>query len=282
MQKYIDGSTILTEAKMMYHDYHETYILIEGESDKTFFNTLMGKSANIRFRPVKGWERVRNTILLAQKESYAPIAGVIDRDYHSLLQDGVEENEQLFFTDSNDIEMMLFESSSFDKFISVCADENKIKAYEAPRLPVLESASHLGALRALSLFHQYHFHFDGFECKDYINRNSLDPDCTKLVEKITQRTRSKGTLVTVTNDLLKLQIEEFTKQHNVQCLCNGHDVLDILGIAMTKLYASASSSQYNADALFDYLLMGYSVEEFQESRLYKALSDWIKANTDAA
>ena len=42
-----------------------------------------------------------------------------------------EENEQLFFTDSNDIEMMLFESSSFDKFLSVCADENKIKDYDA-------------------------------------------------------------------------------------------------------------------------------------------------------
>ena len=281
MQKYIDEFIILSEAKMMYHDCHEIYILIEGESDKRFFNALMGKPTNIRFRPVKGWERVHNTIRLAQKESYAPIAGVIDRDYHSLLQDGVEENEQLFFTDSNDIEMMLFESTAFDKFLSVCADEQKIKDYDDQRLPVLESASRLGALRALSLFHQYHFHFDGFECKDFINRNSIEPDCIKLVEKITQRTRSKGTPVTVTNEILKLQVEEFTQQYEALYLCNGHDVLDILSIAMTKLYASASSSQYNADSLFDYLLMGYSVEEFQESRLYKALSKWIRENTNA-
>lgn len=33
---------------------------------------------------------------------------------------------------------------------------------------------------------------------------------------------------------------------------------------------------------FDYLLMGYSVEEFQVSRLYKTRSDWIKANIDIA
>ena len=119
MQKYIDESTILAEAKMMYHDCHEAYILIEGNSDKCFFSVLMGNQSNIRFRPVKGWERVHNAILLAQKESYTPIAGVIDRDYHSLFNDGVEENKQLFFTDSNDIEMMLFESSSFDKFLSL-------------------------------------------------------------------------------------------------------------------------------------------------------------------
>lgn len=279
MQRYIDGNTILTEAKMMYHDCHESYILIEGESDKAFFTTLMGQPPNIRFRPVNGWEQVHNTVLLAQKESYSQIAGVIDKDYHSLLRDGVEENEQLFFTDSNDIEMMLFESSSFEKFLSVCADEHKIKDYDAPRQPILEAASRLGALRALSLVNHYNFHFDGFECKDYIDRNSLNPDCTKLVEKITQRSRSKGTSVTVTNETLSSQITAFIQQHNALCLCNGHDVLDILSIAMTRLYASASSNQYHADALFDYLLMGYSQEEFQESQLYRTLSNWIAAKT---
>ena len=108
MQKYLDESSILAEAKMMYHDYHEVYILIEGKSDKVFFDTLIGKVPNIRFRPVNGWENVYNAIYKAQDESQFPIAGIIDQDYHLLLQDGIEESEQLFFTDSNDIEMMLY------------------------------------------------------------------------------------------------------------------------------------------------------------------------------
>ena len=280
MQRYIDESTILTEAKMMYHDYHELYILIEGESDKTFFTTLMGQLSNIRFRPVSGWERVHNAVLLAQKESYSTIAGVIDRDYHSLLQDGIEENEQIFFTDDNDIEMMLFESSSFEKFLSVCADQSKTKDYATPRQPIIEAASQLGALRALSLLNKYYFHFDGFDCKDYVNRSSLESDCPKLIAKVTQRTRSKGTPVTVTNETVMSQIEEFIQKYDAQDLCNGHDVFDILGIAMTKLYASSSANQYNADSLFNYLLMGYTKEEFQKSQLYKSLYNWIKANAN--
>ena len=34
MQKYIDEYTLLAEAKMMYQDCHESYILVEGKTDK--------------------------------------------------------------------------------------------------------------------------------------------------------------------------------------------------------------------------------------------------------
>lgn len=73
MQKYIDEYTLLAEAKMMYQDCHESYILVEGQTDKTFFTVLMGSQSNIRFRPVSGWERVHKTILLAQKEGFKNI-----------------------------------------------------------------------------------------------------------------------------------------------------------------------------------------------------------------
>lgn len=282
MQKYIDASSILSEARMMQKDYNETYILIEGESDKTFFKTLVTPPPGVRFRPVNGWERVHNTILLSQQEGYTNILGIIDKDYHVLLQDGVTENEQLIFTDCNDIEMMLFCSTAFEKFLSVCADENKLKSQPDPRQIILVVASHLGALRVISLAKRYNFDFDGFECKDYINRNTLASDCNQLMERIIQRTRSKGTQVTVSKAELELEHQAYVQTNPPQSLCNGHDVLDILGIAMSKLFASASANQYTSDNLFDYLLMGYAVEEFQCSELYRKLDNWIRKKMDAA
>lgn len=267
---------------MMQADYHGTYILVEGESDKTFFNTLMGAYPNIRFRPVNGWERVHSTILLAQQESYTNILGIIDNDYHLLIKDGITENSQLLFTDSNDIEMMLFYSKAFEKFLIVCADESKLKSNPDPRKPILNAASFLGALRAISLVNQYNFCFEGFECKDFVNRNNLSFDCKKLIEKFVQRTRSKGTPVAATNEELELQVNTFIDEHNVDSLCNGHDVMDILGLAMSKLYVSSSANQYTADALFDYLLMGYSVEEYQGTQLYQKLINWIHINKNVA
>ena len=282
MREYIDTSSILSEAKMMWTDYHEAYVLVEGKSDKTFFTTLLGTQCNIRFRPVNGWEQVHKTILLAQKEAFTHILGVIDSDYHQLIQDGISENSQLFFTDGHDIEMMLFFSSSYEKFLVVCANENKLKAYDNTRYPIAHAASYLGALRAISLVNHYNFLFDGFECKDYVDRNTLSADCKKLIEKIVQRTRSSGTEVKVKNDIIEKQVESFIHEHGAQSVCNGHDVLEILCIAMVKLYASLSSNQYSAESLFDYLLMGYSKEEFQKSTLSQKLNNWIRTHIEVA
>ena len=270
MQKYIDEYTILAEAKMMYQDCHETYILVEGQTDKTFFDVLVGRQSNVRFRPVSGWERVHKTILLAQKERFNNILGIIDKDFHVLLHDGVTENNQLFFTDSNDIEMMLF--------LAIYADQNKLNAGEKPRNRILNAASCLGALRVVSLVNRYNLRFDGFECKDFIDRNTLLPDSKKLIKKITQRTISNGTSVSVTEEVLESQASDLMQVYYPHDLCNGHDVLDILGIAMTKCFSSLPATQYNPDTIFGYLLMGYSDNEFHETQLYNKLTMWIQSN----
>ena len=278
MQKYIDEYTILAEAKMMYQDCHETYILVEGQTDKTFFDVLVGRQSNVRFRPVSGWERVHKTILLAQKERFNNILGIIDKDFHVLLHDGVTENNQLFFTDSTDIEMMLFNSVSLEKFLAIYADQNKLNAGEKPRNRILNAASCLGALRVVSLVNRYNLRFDGFECKDFIDRNTLLPDSKKLIKKITQRTISNGTSVSVTEEVLESQASDLMQVYYPHDLCNGHDVLDILGIAMTKCFSSLPATQYNPDTIFGYLLMGYSDNEFHETQLYNKLTMWIQSN----
>lgn len=276
MQKYIDTSSILSEARMMKKDYNETYILVEGGSDKTFFKTLTSFSPNIRFRPVNGWEKVYGVICAAQQEKYMEILGVIDRDYHLLINDGVNESDQLIFTDANDIEMMIFLSSAFDKFLAVCATESKVTSLTIePRTLVLSTASAIGALRAISLSKQYHFHFEGLDPKEYVDKNTLAPNCTLLIEKTIQRTRSRGIQVSKSLEELATEHQEFMQSNNTSLLCNGHDVLDILGIAMCKMFASATANQYNGDNLFDYLLVGYPSEEFQQSRLYKKMAEWI-------
>lgn len=278
MQKYIDEYTLLAEAKMMYQDCHESYILVEGQTDKTFFTVLMGSQSNIRFRPVSGWERVHKTILLAQKEGFKNILGIIDKGFHVLLQDGITENDQLFFTDSNDIEMMLFNSVSLEKFLNIHGDENKLKVGDSPRDRILNAGSYIGALRMVSLSNRYNLRFDGFECKDFIDRNTLVPDAKKLIRKITQRTTSNGTSVSVAEEILEGQANEFARAYCPHDLCNGHDVFDILGFAMTKCFASLPANQYNPDTIFGYLLMGYSNNEFHETQLYNKLTMWIQSN----
>ena len=282
MQTYIDASLILSEAKMLMADCGEASILVEGGSDITFFNVLMSKKNKVRFKSVNGWEKVYETILLAQKENYVSIAGVIDRDYHLIIEDKVYESNQLFFTDRNDIEMMLFFSQSLEKFLKICANKNKLKRQEDVRNPILSAAAYIGALRVVSLLNKYCLDFDGFECKNFVEKSKLDPDCKKMIEKITQRTRSKGKAVNVSDEELQIEVNKFLVEYDKECLCNGHDVLEILCIAMMKLYATSSADEYSSENMFNYLLMGYNEEEFQQSALYRKLHLWIKNNVEIA
>lgn len=275
MQRYIDAESLLSEARMMWTDYHEIFILVEGVSDKKFFSSLLRLPPKVQFRPVFGWENVYDVIKAAKDGSFSAIAGIIDADYHDLIQDSIFENQQLFFTDETDIEMMLFFSSAYEKFLQICADEAKLSAQPDLRQPILGAAICLGALRAVSAEEKYYLDFDGFECKEYIDRDSLSPNQDKLIKKVVQRTRSKGTHVEATNEEIKVKISNFIRSYDGKLLCNGHDVLEIAGIAMRKFYASVPTNQYTPESLFNYLLMGYSFDEFSKTQLCQKITQWI-------
>lgn len=275
MQKYIDAATILSEARMMWSGYQEKYILVEGETDRLFLNTVLGEIPRVRIRAVGGWELVYNTISQAQKEEFVQLLGIIDKDYHVINKDEITESKQLAFTDMNDIEMMLFMSKAYDKFLKICGSESKLKVCPDTRAIILSVAFFVGVLRSISLKNQYCFNFDGIECKDFVDKNNLILNLDKLVEKIIQRTRSNGTTVTVSNEEVKRIILITKEDKKAEEYCNGHDVMDIIGIAMTKVFASASSKEYSPEVIFNYLLMGYTSEEFQKSKMYDKINEWM-------
>ena len=276
MRKYIDTVSELCEARMMWESYHEAYVFVEGTSDRRFFSTILGHVPHISFRALDGWERVVSVIDLAKKAGFSYTFGIIDKDYHAVINDGCGENEQLAFTDNNDIEMMLVLSSAYDKFLQVCGNEEKISMHQDARTPVLTAAFPVGILRAISLSQRYCLDFDGIECKDFVSRDNLYMNTDMLIQKIFHRTQSKGTRIDVSVEDLKSQLEHLQTSAVPIDYCNGHDVLDILCLAMTKLFSSASANQYTPRNVFDYLLMSYSFDEFKGSKLYAKLNVWLQ------
>jgi hypothetical protein len=278
MQEYIDAPSILSEAKMMWNVNKKLYICVEGKTDKIFFNSLITDKYSIQIRVLKGWEKVKDVISLAREENYTKVLGIIDKDYHYINNDGIVPNEQLLITDDNDIEMMLFNSTAYDKFLEVCGQENKLKLFDDKRLKILEAAFPIGAFRSISLANNYCLCFDGFDYKSVMDRENLSIDVEKLIKKIIQRTCSKGKKVNLNKEKIINQISLIKSDKNITSYCNGHDILDMICIAMTKLYATASANEYNPTTIFNYLLMGYSFNEFKETSLHKEIKKWINSN----
>lgn len=279
MRRYIDNASILTEARMMWSDYKKSYVLVEGESDKLFLSLFLDKKDSILIRVVNGWENVRDTIMLAQSNCFPQIIGIIDKDYHAILNDGVEPCEQLLFTDEKDLEMMLFLSGAFDKFLRVCGSNDKVCTIENPRA-VLESAAFpIGILRMISLSKGYNLLFDGLKIKDFVDKNDLSINIDEMIRVVLQRTRSNGTQVLATEEELKNSMKNIIKCENKTDYCNGHDIFDIICLSMTKLFASYSTGTFNSDDIFRYLLVGYSKEDFFRTALYNDIKAHLKKHS---
>lgn len=282
MRSYLTAQSPVDTARMLETDHMIRTVWVEGETDKAFWDVVMKKPDEFKVCPQNGWENVYNAVDLAIQQGDRHVLGIIDRDYHELLHDGISENGQLIFTDFNDMEMMLFMSSSFNKFLDIFASADKLNGIGDRRSLIMEAASFIGALRALSLQHKYCICFEDDKCKDYVDYRTLSVNVKEFVRKVVQRTITKGTPVDVDISELALAVESFTKENKPEVLCNGHDVMEIIAIAMRKVYATASSSEYNSDRVFRILLQGYTSEEFQKSRLFSKLDKWLKSEKEVA
>lgn len=280
MHEYIDAACLLSEARMMWNDFRCAYLLLEGTSDKTFFSVLIGEHPNLQLRVAQGWKNVHDTISKAEQENFLYLAGVIDRDYHEALGDQVKATPQLLFTDTNDIEMMLVNSSSFEKFLVVCGSEKKLENIPDKRGLVFHAAFPAGVLRYLSLKNNYNLCFEGIEHKNYICKQNLSTDQKHLIDIVLNRTRSKGTRVTVSAEDLFTNLNSIMTNSLPIQFCNGHDVLEVICIAMTKLFATNDANTYCQENVFNYLLMGYTQEEFQSTQLYSSLTRWMDTLTN--
>ena len=61
-------------------------------------------------------------------------------------------------------------------------------------------------------------------------------------------------------------------------VCCGHDMVDILSIALCKVLGSYSSKQVGRDLLEKDLRLAYESAHFRETKLYIAIQTWEQTN----
>ncbi len=276
MLELITEDQIFAEASMMWNDCQIRYICVEGDSDLRFLKVAYSQHHRFAIRALNGWEKVYKTICLSIENSFPHIYGIIDRDYHLQLGDGVVENNQLSFTDHNDIEMMLFCSSAFNTFLTVYGSSKKLEELPNPQEIIISAAAPIGALRLISLQNNLNLWFDGCTYSNFVDKNTVVTNRQQLVDHIVNRTRShsgsyEGSL---SNLDIKNMIDEILNDNSPSDICNGHDILNVLSIALQKKYASISPSHCKEDTIFDSLLMGYKEDDFLKTNLFHTLERW--------
>lgn len=263
---------IVTEIVMS--QSNNPWLIVEGDSDGVFFATKnLHRSPNTVV--ALGWENVVGVISQVIEESITKtVFGFIDKDYREELGILVDET-YIVTSDFRDLEISLFESTSLHRLIVEYGSKFKLPLQddEAVDINVIKEkiysiASEIGRLRYFSLKEGYDYPIKLLDFSKFIDSKTLELNKEKLISQINSKSTNKIDL----DILKKISETELPKRLlDVKNICSGHDVIELLGLALRKMWGSNNSGDVTREKLESSFRIGYSTKEFSETEMFKRL-----------
>lgn len=264
---------IITQISMS--ESKKPWLVVEGDSDGVFFSTK-----NLQQTPntvvALGWENVVGIISKIVEESIAKaVFGFVDRDYREEL--GIVDDENhIVTTDFRDLEISLFESTSLHRLIAEygskfklpMAAENTVNI-QAIRDKIYSIAFKMGRLRYFSLKEKYYYPIKKLDFSKFVDTETLEINEKNLIAQVNAKSENK-----IDSGILKTMFEgELPKRLlDVKNLCSGHDVIELLGLALRKMWGSNNSGEVARTKLESSFRIGYSNEEFAQTQMFNKLN----------
>ena len=257
------------------------YILVEGSFDVKFYSQIFDNNKTI-IKPCNGKETVIDVYNKLNKDNLIESIDVIfilDKDYDFYLDSNIK-SEKVFYTDFHDLDVVLIECGAFEKFIDFDCNKGKLKEFKALnniedlKQFIFSSARKIGYLRMISLRDKYNLTFQNIEFKNFINRNTLSINVNNLIAEL----KNKSQRLDIDSNEIMYKLQELETNKDLQHIESGHDILNILAIAMKKVFATNSSNAYCHDTIQDKMLYGCDVNMFKQTNLYKDIKSFCSKN----
>ncbi|MCP4410222.1 MAG: DUF4435 domain-containing protein [Gammaproteobacteria bacterium] len=272
----INGNTLANQVRLERAAHQRAFLLLEGSGDALLFR---------KFRDVQtssvvvclGRENLLEAITILEMSGFGGAIGVADRDFSEFV--GYPEWEgTVFFSDENDIEIMILCSPALENVVREFGNDDRIDAFQQATgrrvsESIFEEASFMGAFRLLSQHRGWSCEFSSMRWR-FSNGNFFAIDRHRMVQQILQRsvTDTDAAAADVV-ELIKEKVAASTKRREICC---GHDCVRILGRALYKKLGSTNQfcSEKGARELAKILRLSYEYEFFKSTILYKSIVDW--------
>lgn len=295
------AAQILADEIVMVRKHHSGnrhgWLLVESEADRKLYQQFFPRTS-WHIRPADGWENVVHTIETLDRYDQPGIIGIIDADFRRLKQNETNLPDHIFLTDGHDAEIMLLHSPAFEKVLNEYShpeiDNNKqpttrLVKFEAksgrPLLnTLLATAKPLGVLRLVNEKHQLGLKYKrqkkgGFE---YLNKSKfIDPkdlsydwgSILKAIENFNSRIGCFGREGAAAKADAEAQLDT---DFDLAELCNGHDVIHILALALETAISNLGPHRREELPLEleKALRLAFYPEHFAQTRLYQRLKTW--------
>jgi hypothetical protein len=161
------------------------------------------------------------------------------------------------------------------------SEEKIIKFGRDLRTVLLESGTIVGYLRWVSQSDGLNLKFEGIEFKNFINNQTIQISEIELIKEV----KNKSKAYSLDNeDLQKRLTNKKNSSHNPWQVCCGHDLVEILSIALRKAIGSnrdidvKANSDDRKNTLENFLLLAYEENYFHQTQLYLEIRKWETNN----
>ena len=267
---------------------NKVFILVEAKADEKLFEKFFRN--NTTFFIMNGWENLLSVLTKINSKNYANVFGIMDADFRRITNK-FPDIPNLFLTDFHDAQMMTIHSPGFESVLSFHHKKDKRNNFEKQNntiihyihklcqpisvLRLLNYEKNLGLIFKVLTKGKYSF----IDYSAFIDNTSLSFNkeyFLKCIENKSQKPNYFKNNPTIEVEFNKL----ITNNYDLKELCNGHDVINVLSIALENVIGNnTSSSKISGEQLERELIIAYRLEDFKVSNLYQDILSWQTKNS---
>ncbi len=278
MRDLLSVDRVANQIRLRRSTYSGTFLLVEGGSDKTFYERFVDQLAcqlvSVSGKPSSKL-RVIAVLEILEKSSFQGILAIVDADFER-LETLLYSSPNLLRTDTHDLETMLIKSPALNKVVAELGSEDKIAQFNRDvRLALLETGISVGYLLWISQCDGLNLTFEGITFSKFINELTIQIDELKLIREIKNKSQSFSLK---DEDLQQRLMAEKSNNHDPWQVCCGHHLVEILSLSLRKAIGSNKAADVEPNSLERNLRLAYEEVFFRDTKLYLDIRIWESNN----
>ncbi len=270
---YKDAGVVATEVIMTRQLHAGSFLIVEGEDDHRFWTSRVAQS-HCELVIGNGKTNVEGALVRLDRASFRGALGVVDDDFDR-LEGRVRPSVNLIGTDTHDLECMLIRSPALERVLAELGSPAKVRELEqregrSIRDALLERGLAHGRLRWLAQRQGWEIPFAKLGPERFLDRDAW----TIAGEHLYDAAVMTGAVPSI--DHLRQGLESLPTA-DPWSVCQGHDLVSILRVGLTKVLGSLKSSKGVAD-IAAMLRSAFDECELRDGHLGAAIRAWEAGN----
>jgi hypothetical protein len=273
LNAYKDGGVIEAEVIMMRMSHAGSFLILEGDDDSKFWTSRIAVGL-CELVDGNGKPNVERALERLDRRRFQGALGIVDDDFDS-LQGRPRPSRNLIATDAHDLECLLLRSPALERVLAEQGSRKKIQRFEQThnytvRDALLERGVALGQLRWLALRKGKDVPFSRLRPQKFLDRDTWDLSVDRLHEEAIALGLSGSP------EDLRAELHSLPR-FDPWSVCQGHDLVSILRIGLSKVLGSLKASK-GVDDISAMLRSAFDDQHLHGGYLGAAIRAWEQSN----